>query len=388
MNGLIGSGITSLSDTVIGGSGTATGLVDVGGSFLPGNANQAGTFHAQGGLVLESGATLTEDLSTTIAGNNDLIAVTGDLTVNNNNIVLSPAEGTLQNGIYPLITYTGNLNGSFGSVQTISPSIYTLTLTNITTTSPKQIAVIVSGSPSILAWNNGANNGEWDFSSLNWSNIITHTSELFANANSVIFDDSILAAATPGTNIDIASGQIVSPAVITNNSTVNYTISGAGKISGAARIVKTGSSTLKIGTVNDFTGNTLIAGGAVQANNISALGNTSGTIYITNGATLLINLGGGYPAGDIGFGTKPIVISGAGANGNGAIQNIGNPIYNDANTLAGLGQNVTLAGTQLSAARHAGIGAIRFDDDLEHARQQLQLYRHPAGIFAMDEFDD
>jgi fibronectin-binding autotransporter adhesin len=343
LDGTIGSGITSQSGTVVAGRGTANGIVDVSGALQPGDQNVAGTFAAVGGLTLESGASLTEGLSTTIGGNNDLVAVTGNLSVNGNTIFINPTGGILQNGIYPLITYTGSLAGSFAGVQTVSPSVYTLTLTNITTTSPKQIGVIVSGSPSVLLWNNGANNGEWDFSSFNWSNVVTHAAELFANADTAIFDDSITSAATPGTNIDIGSGQIVSPAVFTNNSTVNYSFSGAGKISGATKIVKAGSSTLSINTVNDFTGNTTIAGGAVQVNNVSALGTASGTIYVTNGATFLVRLTGGYPAGDMGFGTKPIVISGAGAGGNGAIQIVGNPIYNDSSTF-GFGRNVTLTG--------------------------------------------
>jgi autotransporter-associated beta strand protein len=318
-------------------------LVDIAGAFQPGGVNQGGTFNAQAGLTLEGGATVNENLSPAISGNNDLVAVTGDLSVNGNTIVLNPSGGTLQIGTYPLFTYTGNLNGSFGGVQTVSPTIYNLTLTNITTTNPKQVAVVVSGNPSVLIWNNGANNDEWDFSSFNWSNVITHAAEQFANADSVTFDDTIIHAATPGTNIDIGSGQIVSPAVLTNNSTVDYTLSGAGKISGATRIVKTGGSTLNIDTVNDFTGNTIIAGGAIEINNVSGLGGTSGTVYVTNGASLLINEAGGYPGGDIGFTTKPFVISGAGANGNGAIQNIGNSIYNDSSTF-GFGQSVTLAG--------------------------------------------
>ena len=343
LDGTIGSGITSQSGTVVSGKGVANGLVDVSGALQPGDQNAAGTFTASSGLTLEGGATLTEGLSTAIIGNNDLVAVTGNLTVNGNTIYLNPTGGTLQNGVYPLITYTGSFSGSFAGVQTVSSSIYTLTLTNITTTSPHQIAVIVSGSPSLLVWNNDANNGEWDFSSLNWSNIITHAEELFANSDTVIFNDTIANASSPGTNIDIGSGQIVSPAIITNNSTLNYTLSGAGTISGATSIYKTGTGTLTVNTVNSFSGNTTIAAGAVQVNNVSALGATTGTISVSNGATFYLNESGGYPGGDLGFTTKPIVISGAGVNGNGAIQIIGNPVYNDSSTF-GLGQNFTLLG--------------------------------------------
>ena len=343
LDGTIGSGITAQSGTTVSGIGTANGLVDIAGALQAGDATVTGTFTVGGGLTLESGATLTEGLSPTVSGNNDLVAVTGDVNANGNNIIVSLTGGTLQTGTYPLITYTGNLNGSFAGVQTVTPSAYTLALVNITTTTPKQIAVTVTGNAAPLLWNNAGNNGEWDFTSLNWSNLATHAESAFVNADVAVFDDSIIGSATAGTNIDIGSGQIVSPAVITNNSTASYTFSGAGQISGATSIIKKGSGTLTINTVNNFNGNTTIAGGALQINNVSALGSVTGTVYVTNGATLLVNLTGGYPSGDMGFGAKPFVISGAGAGGNGAIQVIGNPIYNDSSTF-GFGRSVTLAG--------------------------------------------
>ncbi len=67
-----------------------------------------------------------------------------------------------------------------------------------------------------------------------------------------------------------------------------------------------------------------------------------------------VNLSGSYPAGDAGFGNKPIIVSGTGANGQGAIQFSGGSLYNDGSTL-GLGQNVTLTGNTTFS------GAGRFD---------------------------
>ena len=68
------------------------------------------------------------------------------------------------------------------------------------------------------------------------------------------------------------------PSVITNNSTTNYTISGPGKIGGAASIVKTGQQHADAGGANDFTGPVTIAGGTVLVNNSSALGAGSATV--------------------------------------------------------------------------------------------------------------
>lgn len=353
LNGLIGSGITSQPGTTIYGSGTANGLVDVSGTIIPGGAGVAGTFNAAGGLTLESGAAVTMNLSPSTGGNNSAIAVTGNLIVNGNNITINPLSSTLASGTYTLFTYTGTLSGSFGTVSTVGSSRYSLSLS---TSTAHQVNLIVSGQPNLLEWNNNANNGQWDVqSSLNWSNLTTHAEDQFFTADQVLFDDTILSAPHPTTSINIASGQIVAPSVVTNNSTANYTISGGGKISGAANLVKLGNSTLTMSTTNDFTGTFTIGGGTVQLNGITAVaGATNGTLVISNGATVAVNLSGSYPAGDAGFGNKPIVVSGSGANGQGAIQFTGGPLYSDSSTF-GLGQNITLTGNTTFS------GAGRFD---------------------------
>jgi autotransporter-associated beta strand protein len=347
LNGSIGSGILAVSGTTLAGSGSASGLVDVAGSFFPGGSGTPGTFTAAGGLTLENGASITLDLGPNTASGNDLVAVTGDLTVNGNPIGINPLTGVLASGTYPLFTYTGNLVGSFGPASTVASSRYTFT---VDTSVPHQVNLVVTGVADQLAWNNAANNGQWDVqSSFNWSNLTTHTEDQFFTSDEAIFDDSILNSAHPSTAITISDGVVVIPSVLTNNSTTNYSISGNGKISGGASIIKAGPSTLSIATMNDFGGPTTIKGGAIAISGqiqsgSSPLGTSAGTVFITNGSTLFLNLTGGYPNGDIGFGNKPIVVSGAGVDGNGAIQNNGNSIYNDSSTLLGLGQSVTLVG--------------------------------------------
>ncbi len=351
LNGLIGSGITAINGTTLAGKGTANGLVDVSGSFYPGGVSTAGTFTAGGGLTLEGSAALTMDLAanTTVGGGaNDLIAVTGDLTANGNNILINPLTGTLASGTYVLMTYTGNLNGSFGTASTVASSRYSL---SIDTSVAHQVRLVVTGVANVLAWNNLSGNGQWDVqSSFNWTNLTTHAEDQFFTSDSVLLDDR-----SSSTSLTIPSGQIVSPSVMTNNSTANYTISGSGKISGGTSIVKLGSSTLTMSTINDFTGSLVIGGGAVQLNGVTAVaGAANGALVVSNGASLAVNLSGNYPDGDAGFGNKPIVVSGTGANGQGAIQFSGGPLYNDGNTL-GLGQNVTLTGNTTIS------GANRFD---------------------------
>ena len=351
LNGLIGSGITTSLGTTLSGTGTADGLVDVSGAFIPGSASAAGTFNAAGGLTIENGATVTMNLGTKTTpggGTNSLVNVTGNLTFNANNfnISINPFKGYLANGTYTLFNCTGTLtvNGTLTASPTL-PTVYTFTIV----TNATQVLLTVSGQGNLLGWNNNGNNGQWDVSSsVNWTNFTTLTNSVFLNPDAVVFDDTITNSAHPTTSIIIPSGTVVAPAVITNNSTTNYTISGSGQIGGGASIVKLGTSMLTITSTNTFTGNTIIGAGSLQINGqvgtgSTPLGATNGSIIISNGATLYVKLTGGYAPGDHGFGGKPIIVSGAGVNGQGAIQNIGNALYDDSSTL-GLAFGVTMTG--------------------------------------------
>lgn len=343
INGLVGGSVTSQYGTVVAGSGTNTGSVDISGGLVPGLSGTPGTLTV-GPLTLQPGATITNDLSALTTGANDLVRVNGNLTANGNTIYLNLIGGTLEGGRpYTLMTYTGSLIGSFGGVATASTTPYTLVLTNVTTTNPKQIQVIVTGgSPSVLAWNNASGTGEWDVQmSPNWTNLTSHVSpDVFYSADAVTFDDRILASPFPTTAIDIAAGQVVSPSVITNNSTTNYTISGQGAISGGARIVKQGTSTLTLATVNDFTGPVDVLGGKLTLGANSALGSETARLTVTNSATVDMN---GFSVR-----SKPSVISGSGAGALGALVNNGSgAIYGDGNgvTALTLGADATVGGT-------------------------------------------
>jgi autotransporter-associated beta strand protein len=321
----IGGSITSQSGTSVAGAGVANGLVDISGTLYPGSSGGAGAFHALGGLTLESGASVTYDLSSSATSGNDSIQVTGDLNLNGNNVNINLIGGGLADGTYTLATYTGNLNGSFGSVATIVNTAYTLTLTNVTTTTPKQIQLLVSGTetPNLLIWNNANGNNQWDVGgSANWTNVTTHSSpSVFNYLDEVVLNDSIANASIPGTNVTIPAGQIIVPTAITNDSTLNYNISGGGVISGNGTLVKLGTSTLSLELSNNATGPVIIGGGTLQTLADNTLLAAS-SITVSNGATFDF-------AGHAHNSTNPIVIAGNGVNGKGAIYNSTGGIYGE-----------------------------------------------------------
>jgi autotransporter-associated beta strand protein len=180
-----------------------------------------------------------------------------------------------------------------------------------------------------LRWD-GAAGSVWDIStSADWFNLDAGANDTFFPGDQVLLDD------TPGvsTGIMIGSGVAVTPAALTNDSSVNnFLIYGAGKISGNVNLVKKGTSTLVLSTANDFSGSVSILQGTLKEGIASALGAATAVVSITNPGTLDLN---GY-----GLGAQPVIVAGGGAHGGGAVINSGGPVYDNGNALTA----VTLAG--------------------------------------------
>jgi len=145
-----GGTLTTLTNTTFGGTGNHTGPVVVGGTLSPGTS--AGTL-TTGPLSLSSGATLTFELSsvnTIGSGVNDLLQVNGNLTANNNSIILGLPGGSLQAATYRLINYTpGGLTGSFNPTVTVAGGATRYGLA-LDTTTVGQLNLAVSGSTTNL----------------------------------------------------------------------------------------------------------------------------------------------------------------------------------------------------------------------------------------------
>lgn len=310
IDGTLGTGsVMSTAGTTLAGGGTVGGPVTVGGQFAPGPSGGFGTFTAGDGLTLSSGSTLTFGLSAANPPSSDTVAVTGNLSVNNNTITVNfdgPPAGGAQ---YVLFTYTGTLSGSFNPV--VQGTHFTTAID--TSSTPGTVYLdITSGSGYELDWAS-TSDPTWNAINTNWVNLNTLLPSTFANGDSVLFDD------TPGvvTTINIPAGVSVAPASFTDTATNNYfTISGSGQISGPTGIILSGLSTLAIDTANTFTGPVDIQQGILQTGNGAALGNAS-SVTVENGATLDTdgqNLGGTLiTASGAGFGGQGAIINSAGA---------------------------------------------------------------------------
>ncbi len=110
----------------------------------------------------------------------------------------------------------------------------------------------------------------------------------------------------------------------------------AGAISGSGALVKTGTNLLDLTTANTFTGTASIQEGIVRVAQTGALGSTGSGTVVADGATL--DVGGAASSDSLTLQAEPITVSGAGADGLGALAN--HSALQQVNAFG----NVTLAG--------------------------------------------
>jgi fibronectin-binding autotransporter adhesin len=207
LNGiLLGAGLTNGAGTSIIASGTNAGIADISGNLYPGPTNSIATFNIGGGLILEPGGSVAFDLgadTTPGSGSNDLIAVTGDLTVNGNSLTINPM-GILQTGIshpYVLFTYTGNLIWN-GDLSVTGPNNYIFA---VDTNTPGQVRIVASGGPPV--WNGGsATTSNWS-DPANWSGVtISSGNALFFAGSTRLNNNNDTPSDTSYTDIEFING--------------------------------------------------------------------------------------------------------------------------------------------------------------------------------------
>ena len=264
------------------GFGTVNGMLTAaGGSINPGASGAAGTLTFASGLTELGNANNQFQLSTST---NDLINVEGDLDVSNANTITVSAfgGGTIPNGVYPLIAYSGNFNGSLANFNVTAVGA-SGTLTNITTTTPPEIAVIIAPptrGPTNLVWKGDGVLNNWDTTSSNWVNGVT--SFAFQAGDSVRFDDS----GTPNTAVNLVIPTL--PAAVTFSNSLPYTLAGNGSIGGSTSLIKTNSGSLLMLTTNSYTGPTIIGQGTLEVQNLDISGAPSAIGAATSNPTNIV----------------------------------------------------------------------------------------------------
>jgi autotransporter-associated beta strand protein len=282
---------TGLTD-IQGGTLSTTTLQTGGGAVSVGNSGTFALTQSANGSTfnistLTLGSTGGSNLILTGAAAPSVALITApNFTVNGASTIT--LKGTPVNNM-TLIDYTGSIGGGgFGGLSLVLPFRTSGTLFNDTTNTLVQLT---SFAADTLKWQ-GNLSSAWDIDTTNGGVLGTANFKTTAAPSgaryveagvgfidSPVFDDT----ATGSTAVTL--GTTVTPAGVTfNNSTLAYSVSGAGAIEGATSIVKNGSAALTLATNNTFSGGVQLNAGTLNVNNAGALG--TGTLTIAAGTTV------------------------------------------------------------------------------------------------------
>lgn len=183
------------------------------------------------------------------------ISITGDLDIYGTLDVIVSGIAVTPN-TYPLITFTGSLNGTLPTAPYSLPNRTYGTLSQ----SGNTIYLTVSSTEPIT-WQPG--NGNWDTITSNWKDTAaTVTAYLDGNpGDTVVFND------TPGSgSFAVTLTNNITPLSVNfSNNIANYAIAGSGSINGSTTaLIKNGSGTVTLANTNTYAGGTIINNGMLQ----------------------------------------------------------------------------------------------------------------------------
>lgn len=281
-----GTGTTTLKSpfTYTGGTTVNAGKLDINATFtssasaitIADGAALAITPTAKGNIINATNLTFGSagattyfanvgDLGTPSLGNPAFapLNVTGNLAVNST-VTVNVTGTKFSTGTLKLLSYTTQSgSGSFtlgtlpaGVVATLHDDNAGSVYLNIT-----QVA--------LPRWD-GTVDANWDTTTGNWIDQVLGSGSLYADPNPVLFDDT--ATGIGGTSVVLNS--TVAPKEVTyNNASKAYSLTGTGKITGAATLTKKGTGTLTIsGISNDYTGVTRLEGGTTTVDVLTDAG--------------------------------------------------------------------------------------------------------------------
>ena len=265
------------------GSGAINGSIGCSGAdtIMAGSNNAPGTLTFSNNLSLNGTSTLFFNLGTaTTAGSgvNSFIQVLGNLDPESANLQINPIAPLTSPGTYPIISY-GSESSLFNSTISAAGTRYVYSLSD---NGVSQISLNVAGGPTNLVWPGASSGGLWDITNtVNWN----AGSQKFYNGDNVVFNDTGSGSVNVGVTLQPGS-------VLFTNLSVNYTLSGSGKISGYPGLTKSGSGILAISTSStghNYTGLVTVNGGTLTVSNVALNGSASalgaGTNIILNGGT-------------------------------------------------------------------------------------------------------
>jgi fibronectin-binding autotransporter adhesin len=357
VNGSVASSVAVQSDATLSGTGSVGGLVTVqsGGTLSAGQSPGTLTL---GALNLTSGSTSVFELGSpgVVGGaSNDLVNVTGNLTLGGTLSVDAPSAG-----YYRLFNYGTLTPSNFATVTGSSNGTPTV-LTNV----PNQVNLsIAAAGQRIQFWDgadqtgNGVVNGgtgTWNAANTNWTGapgqanindqwrssvgVFSGTAGTVTVVGAQAFDT--LQFSTTGYVLNAGAGGQLQLAGLSGTGTINTdsgvtTTVNAPIVNGSSQsLTKVGGGTLVLTAANSYSGGTTISGGTLQLGNGGASGSIIGNV--TDNAVFANNRSDAF--------TFAGVISGSGA-----FRQIGAGITTLTNTNTYTGPTTLTAGALAIAA--------------------------------------
>jgi fibronectin-binding autotransporter adhesin len=304
VNGSVASAVTVQSGATLSGVGSVAGLVTVlsGGTLSAGQSPGTLTL---GALNLNAGSTSVFELgSPGVVGGptNDLVNVTGNLTLGGTLSVNAPSAG-----YYRLFNYGTLTPSNFAAVSGSSNGTPTV-LTNV----PNQVNLLIANAGQQIQFWDGADQtgngvvnggtGTWNAANTNWTGapgqanfndqwrssvgVFAGTAGTVTIAGAQAFDT--LQFSTTGYVLNAGAGGQLQLAGLSDAGTINTdngvvaTINAAIVNGSSHSLTKVGGGTLILTAANTYTGGTTISGGTLQLGNGGATGSIIGNV-IDNG---------------------------------------------------------------------------------------------------------
>jgi autotransporter-associated beta strand protein len=220
------------------------------------------------------------------ATTNDILNVTGSLTISGSPMLNLVSSAYKPSGTYRLINYSGTIQGG-GSFSLVPPAGSTETFA-LSTSTPGQVNLIVTGTTYKETWVGDGTANNWDTTSPNWTGSSSTYEPVGAN---VVFNDS-------GSSVpDIYIVASVTPNSMVVSNTINYyvfdgSVSTVG-INTAGAFTKMGTNEVDFSSSgNNFSGPVIIQAGTVSIGVGGGFGSLGSPSYITNNGVLQVNMDG------------------------------------------------------------------------------------------------
>ena len=230
--------------------------------------------------VSSTAAPATNTLNFTLtATTNNILNVTGSLTLIGNPILNLTLSGSKPSGVYRLINYSGTIQGG-GSFNLVPPAGSTETF-QLDTSTPGQVNLIITGTILNLTWVGDGSANNWDTTSPNWTG---DTNIYSAVGDNVTFNDS--GSSVPDINV---TAPVTPNSMTVSNSSKQYIFDGSA-ITTSATLTKDGTNELDFtSSGNNLSGQIVIKSGILSIG-VGGSSGSLGTGPITNNGVLQVNM--------------------------------------------------------------------------------------------------